>query len=179
MSKSSSSPASWSTWWSGKTLWAALVVALLLPACGYQLTAQAPIDLPQDSTRLFLGKVVNPTTETWFEPMLRSSLRDELTRRGNVTWVDRDVAEAIVNLDVRSYSSSDVVKGRDDVTFKSEARVQMEASFYNARTNALIWASGPVTATETYRGAEGKRAATQAAIDLAVRMIADRLGQKF
>jgi outer membrane lipopolysaccharide assembly protein LptE/RlpB len=166
-------------WWSSRIFWAALAVALVLPACGYQLTAQAPIDLPQDSSRLFLGKVVNPTTETWFEPMLRTSLRDELTRRGNVTWVDRDEAQATVNIDVRAYSTSDVVKGRDDVTVKSEARVQMEVSFFDAKTNALIWTSGPVTAAETYRGPGGKRHATEAAIELATRMVADRLSQKF
>jgi outer membrane lipopolysaccharide assembly protein LptE/RlpB len=166
-------------WWSSRILWAALAVLLFLPACGYQLTAQAPIDLPQDSTRLFLGKVVNPTTATWFEPMLRTSLRDELTRRGNVTWVGRDEAQATVNIDVRAYSTSDVVKGRDDVTLKSEAHIQMEVTFFDAKTNALIWTSGPVMASESYRGAEGKRIATEAAIELATRMVADRLSQKF
>jgi len=179
LSKSSLSPASWSTWWSGSVFAALLCVVLLLPACGYQLTAQAPIDLPQDSTRLFLGKVTNPTTETWIEPMLRTSLRDELTRRGNVTWVGEDEAQATVNVDVRSYSTADSVKGRDDVTVKSQARIQMVVSFYSAKTNALIWTSGPVSASESYRGISQKRDATQDAIDLAVRMVADRLSQKF
>lgn len=169
-----------------------LCIALFLPACGYQLTARAPIQLPDDSTRLYLNKVTNPTTETWLEPMLRSSLRDELTRRGNVTWVDREQAEATVNIDVRSYSTSDALKGRDDVTLKSSASIHMVVTFYSAKTNALIWTSGPVTASESYRGSGGtrsstgelqynnaKREATQNAIDLAVRMVADNLGQKF
>jgi hypothetical protein len=127
-----------------------LCIALFLPACGYQLTARAPIQLPENSTRLYLNKVTNPTTETWLEPMLRSSLRDELTRRGNVTWVDREQAEATVNIDVRSYSTSDALKGRDDVTLKSAASIQMVVTFYSAKTNALIWTSGPVTASESY-----------------------------
>ena len=42
-----------------------LVIALLVPACGYHLTANEPLTLPQDSTKLFLSKVTNPTTETW------------------------------------------------------------------------------------------------------------------
>ncbi len=171
---------------------AVFCIALLLPACGYQLTARAPIQLPQDSTRLYLDKVTNPTTETWIEPMLRSSLRDELTRRGNVTWVSRDEAEATVNIDVRSYSTSDALKGRDDVTLKSAASIQMVVSFFSTTTNALIWTSGPITASESYRGpseiksstgtlqsTSGKREATQEAIDLATRMVADQLGQKF
>jgi hypothetical protein len=178
-------------WSSGNFLRAMLCVTLLLPSCGYQLSARAPIQLPRDSSRLYLSKVTNPTTETWLEPMLRSSLRDELTRRGNVTWVGRDEAEATVNIDVRSYSTSDSLKGRDDVTLKSEARILMVVTFYSATTNALIWTSGPVTASESYRGAGGaiatglfqstsaKREATQEAIDLAVRMVADRMGQKF
>lgn len=173
-------------------MWAVLCIALTLPACGYQLTARSPIQLPEGSTRLYLSKVTNPTTETWLEPMLRSSLRDELTRRGNVTWVDRDQAEATVNIDVRSYSTSDALKGRDDVTLKSAASIQMVVTFYNAKTNDLIWTSGPITASESYRGTtetrsstgalqsnSAKREATQDAIDLAVRMVADNLGQKF
>jgi len=173
-------------------VWAVLCFALLLPSCGYQLSARAPIQLPQGSTRLYLNKVTNPTTETWLEPMLRSSLRDELTRRGNVSWVGRDEAEATVNIDVLSYSTSDSLKGRDDVTLKSQAQFLMVVTFYSTKTNALIWTSGPVAASESYRGAGGtitstgllqstsaKREATQGAIDLAVRMVADQLGQKF
>ncbi len=164
-------------WWSGRIL--LLALALLLPACGYQLTAQAPIDLPRDSSMLFLDKVTNPTTETWLGPMLRNSLRDELTRRGNVTWVGRDAAQATVNVDVRTYSTSDAVKGLDDVTVKSEVRIQMEVSFFSTKRGALIWTSGPVIATESYRGTDQKREATQDAVDLAMRMVADRLSQKF
>jgi len=177
---------------SGNLLWAVLCIALLLPACGYELTARAPIQLPQDSTRLYLDKVTNPTTETWIEPMLRSSLRDELTRRGNVIWVDRDEAEATVNIDVRSYSTADSLKGRDDITLKSAASIQMVVTFFSTKTNALIWTSGPIMASESYRGpsetqsstgtlqsTSGKREATQEAIDLATRMVADQLGQKF
>lgn len=173
-------------------MWAVLCIALLMPACGYQLTARAPIQLPQDSTRLYLDKVTNPTTETWIEPMLRSSLRDELTRRGNVTWVNRDEAEATVNIDVRSYSTSDSLKGRDDVTLKSAASIQMVVTFFSTKTNALIWTSGPILASESFRGASEiqsssgtlqststKREATQEAVDLAVRKVADQLGQKF
>jgi len=166
-------------WLSGRVFQLLLCLALLLPACGYQLTAQAPIDLPRDSTQLFLAKVTNPTTETWLDPMLRNSLRDELTRRGNVTWVGRDEAQATVNVDVRAYSTSDAVKGRDDVTVKSEVRIQMEVTFFSTKTSALIWTSGPVIASESYRGWSNKREATQSAVDLAVRMVADRLSQKF
>lgn len=192
MSKSSSFPENWSTWSSGSIIWAVLCIALLLPSCGYQLTANAPIDLPQSSTRLFLNKVTNPTTETWMEPMLRSTLRDELTRRGNVTWVGQDEAEATVNVEVRSFSTSDSLKGRDDVTLKSEALIQMEVSFFSTKTNALIWTSGPIVASESYRkmsegqsssgnlqSSSAKREAAQGAIDEAVRMVADRLAQKF
>ena len=177
---------------SGNLSWAVLCIALSLSACGYELTARAPIQLPQDSTRLYLDKVTNPTTETWIEPMLRSSLRDELTRRGNVTWVDRNEAEATVNIDVRSYSTADSLKGRDDVTLKSAASIQMVVTFFSTKTNALIWTSGMIQASESYRGSggsrtdtgvlqksSGKREATQEAIDLAMRKVADQLGQKF
>ena len=78
------------------------------------------------------------------------------------------------------------------MTLTSSASIQMVVTFYSTKTNALIWTSGPVTASESYRGSGGsrsstgelqsnsaKREATQSAIDLAVRMVADNLGQKF
>lgn len=163
----------------------AVLCIAILSACGYQLTAQGPIVLPENSTKLFLNKVTNPTTETWLEPMLRNSFRDELTRRGNVTWVGPDEAEASVNIDVRKFSTSSSVKGRDDRTIKSSASIQMEVTFISNKTNALIWTSGPVLAAESFRAATssqfdtGARLASKDAIDLAVRMVADRLSEKF
>ena len=125
--------------WLSARLWTiALIVLCLLPACGYQLTAQSPINLPAGNTKLFLKKVTNPTTETWFEPT-----------------------------------------GQNDETLKSKAMVHLEISFYSADTHALIWNSGPVVASESYRGTGSKRDATQKAIDLAMRIAADRLSQNF
>lgn len=179
MSKSLSSPASWSTWWSARILGAILVVALLATACGYHLTAQEPIVLPEDSTKLFLTKVTNPTTESWMDPMLRTALRDEFTRRGKVTWVEREHAEATVTVAVTSYSSSTALTGQDDQTLKSAATINLTVNFYNARTTVLIWTSGPVVASESFRGAKTKRDATQKAVELAMRMVADRMSQNF
>lgn len=159
--------------------WSILLILLLCPACGYQLTAQQPLALPQDSTRLFLSKVSDPTTETWLEPMLRSSLRDELTRRGKVTWVDQDEAQALVTIDVRQYSFGTAVEGRDSTTVKSSAQIHLVVSFYNAQNNAMIWTSGPIMASESFRGAENKQAATQRAVILAMRMVADRMSYTF
>ena len=45
----------------------------------------------------------------------------------------------------------------------------------------LLWYDDArlVTASESYRGAGAKRQATQNAVDLAMRMVADRLAQQF
>lgn len=155
------------------------MIALLLPACGYHLSAQEPLVLPQESSKLFLTKVTNPTTETWMDPMLRTALRDEFTRRGKVTWVERDQAEATVTLDVASYSASSSLTGADDTTLKSTATIVLTVNFYNARNNVLIWTSGAVVASESFRGTETKRDATQKAVELAMRMVADRMSQNF
>ena len=93
---------------------------------------------------------------------------------------------------MRSYSTSDSLKGRDDVTLKSSANILMVVTFFSAKTNALIWTSGPISASESFRGGSGtitstglvqtssaKREATQEAVDMAVRKVADQLGQKF
>lgn len=164
--------------WCARRTWIVLLF-LLTSACGYQLTAQEPISLPQDSTRLFLSKVSDPTTETWLEPMLRSSLRDELTRRGKVTWVDQGEAQALVTVEVRQYSAGTAVEGRYNTTIKSSAQIHLVVTFYSAQNNALIWTSGPIVVKESFRGPENKQAATQRAVDLAVRMVADRMSYNF
>lgn len=113
------------------------------------------------------------------EPMLRRAIRDELTRRGKVTWVDRESAQATVTVDVQQYSTSTVLEGRDERTLKSSAQILLVVNFLDAETNTLIWTSGPVVGRETYRDERGKRQATQDAVDLAVRIVADRMNRNF
>lgn len=46
--------------------------------------------------------------------MLRTIIRDEFTRRGQVTWVEREEAQSLVYVDVGEYSTSGSVTGIDD-----------------------------------------------------------------
>jgi len=139
-------------WSFNKKCIACIVLLCALTGCGYTFSGMAPIDLPQGKKRLCITKFINPSTEAWLEPSLRSELRDEFTRRGQVTWVQKDEAETLVTIRVLTYSSSSTLKASDDETVKSAIQLSIEVQMYNAEDHTLIWSSGTIYASESYRG---------------------------
>jgi outer membrane lipopolysaccharide assembly protein LptE/RlpB len=154
----------------------------LTASCGYHLSSSAPITLPEGMTRLFLEEIDNPTTESWLEPALRSALRDELSRRGRIEWVDKDRAEGLVRLDIEQYTASAKLENAKEQTVKSEVRLRLRGRIFRSRDHHLLWESGTVLATESFVGPrEGteQREAQRQVVDLAVEKLADNLGQGF
>jgi outer membrane lipopolysaccharide assembly protein LptE/RlpB len=156
-----------------------VLAALLLTGCGYQLSSMAPITLPKEQTRLYIAKVTNPTIESWIEPRLRSSLRDELTRRGGVQWVEPSLAETKVEVIVHSFSTSSSVKGEDDETVRSSASITLEVQLFDRQDHAMLWTSGRVTDQESYSGKAQRQEAALTAMEEAIRKSADRLSDQF
>ncbi|HKK33341.1 MAG TPA: LPS assembly lipoprotein LptE [Desulfomicrobiaceae bacterium] len=155
------------------------LAALLLTGCGYQLSSMAPITLPKEQTRLYIAKVTNPTIESWIEPRLRSSLRDELTRRGGVQWVERNQAETEVEVIIHSFSTSSSVKGEDDETVRSSASITLEIQLFDRQDHAMLWTSGPVSGQESYSGDSQQEEAAFDAMEEVIRKSADRLSDQF
>ena len=143
----------------------------------------APITLPGGHTRLYIAKVTNPTIESWIEPRLRSSLRDEFTRRGSVEWVERAEAQSLVEILVHSFSSATSVKGEDEETVRSSAVITLEVQIFDSSDHALLWTSGRISGQESYTGSgsnDPKRLeASYTALEEAVRKSADRLSDQF
>ncbi|WP_462324066.1 LPS assembly lipoprotein LptE [Desulfoplanes sp.] len=139
----------------------------------------APIDLPKGQTLLCITKFVNPSTQAWLEPSLRAELRDEFTRRGQVRWVSRNKAETLVTIRVIRYSSSSTLKGADDETVTSAIQLDLAVDMYNAADRSVIWTSGTVRASQSFKGESNKQKAREDAVSLATERIADRLGQAF
>jgi outer membrane lipopolysaccharide assembly protein LptE/RlpB len=156
-----------------------VLAALFLTGCGYQLSSMAPITLPREQTKLYITKVTNPTIESWIEPRLRSSLRDEFTRRGGVQWVDRNRAETLVEVIIHSFSTSSSVKGEDDETVRSSASISLEVQLFDGRDHALLWTSGRVSDQESYSGEGQRQEAAFDALEEAIRKSADRLSDRF
>jgi len=164
-------------------IWALLVpLAVWLQGCGYQLSASAPIALPEGMSALYLEGVSNPTTQSWLEPSLRSALRDEFTRRGQVSWVDRQDADGLLKIDILSYTSGTKLENALEETVRSQVVLRLQATISRGSDQTMAWSSGRVSARESFSGAEDgpeARDAEQRVVALAVEKLADTLGQEF
>ncbi len=159
-----------------------LAAILVLPGCGYHMSASAPIALPESMTTLYLEKVSNPTTQSWLEPTLRSTLRDEFTRRGQVRWVEKHQAEGLLEIGIVSFTSGTKLENALEETVRSEIVLQLQATISRKADQTVAWDSGRITARESFNGPKGSteaRDAEQRVVDLAVEKLADTLGQEF
>jgi len=159
-----------------------LVAALALSGCGYQLSASAPIALPEGMTALYLENIVNPTTQSWLDPTLRSTLRDEFTRRGQVRWVEKQEADGLLEIEILSYTSGTKLENALEKTVRSQVVLQLQASILRGTDQTRAWSSGRISARESFSGLEDgpeARDAEQRVVDLAVEKLADSLGQEF
>ncbi|WP_291321704.1 LPS assembly lipoprotein LptE [Desulfonatronospira sp.] len=170
---------------------AALILMLTLSVgCGYNFTGMAPVDMPGDVSRLYLSRVDNPTLEVWLEPYVRTNFRDEFSRRADISWVDREEAQAYVVIDILNYRVSDGLTGAGDRTIRSQVRLDLDVRMYDSRTSDLLWSSGGVHGSGSYFPAHdqasvpgestpGERQAAREAVEEALRLAADRLGTGF
>lgn len=160
---------------------AALVLALVVCSCaGYRAASdrEAPLKLPEQFRDLYLRSVDNPTMEPGLEAQLRSALRDELTRRARVLWVDRERATAYVDLTVHQFTSQTSLTGADDETIKSTASIELSAAIVRRSDGSRIWSADHVSYGQTYSG-DARSQAEQAVLDIAVRRLVDRMGQAY
>jgi len=156
-----------------------LAMALvLLAGCGYKNTQSGPVALPENKRKLFFEELENPTLETDLYARIRSLMRDELTRRGQVAWVQRGAAEGLLRVEIHAFTSKASVKGEDDETLRSTASITLEADILDAADRSVLWTSGRVGASETFTTG-GQEDAEDRVILLVVERLVDRLGQDF
>ncbi len=157
------------------------LMAVGLCSCGYQFAgsgSKAPFVLPQEYSKLWFKGVENPTVETWLGSTIRSLLRDEITNRGQAQWVDKDEADAYLEVTVQHFSHETKVSGDNDESLKYSASISMVVSIRSARTGKQLWSSGKVSASESFYGAETYQARLSA-VELAVERAVDRMSQNY
>jgi outer membrane lipopolysaccharide assembly protein LptE/RlpB len=157
---------------------ALLGLALLLSACGYNLGSEGPVSLKPANRALYIERVDNPTAYTWLEPRLRSLFRDEVTRRGWATWVERKQATGLVVITVRNYLRNTGVYGRDDKTLRYSAGLTLSARVISPLDGSVLWDSGMVSWSENFSPGE-EQAVDALVTDLAVRQLVDRMTQGY
>jgi hypothetical protein len=155
------------------------MIPLLLSACGYGFGPQrADFVLPEDRRALFIIEVDNPTTESWLEPTLRADLRDELTRRGHISWTDRNRATALVRVTIESYSRPRALTGKEETTVYRNASIKVNMRIVDPVDNTAIWSSGSVQAQYPFLQGD-EREADETVVKLAVRQLADRMNESY
>ena len=155
-----------------------LCLVSCLTGCGYHFSSLSPVSLPQGYSCLYISRVVNPSQESWLEPKIRSYLRDELTRRGQMRWVSKDKAEVLVRINIKEFSTASV-KGKNDLSIKYVAQVVLEVQMLSAKDKALIWTSGQINGSKSYYNENEKREAAEQAVEKALDLVVDRLGNGF
>jgi hypothetical protein len=158
---------------------AGLCLAALAAGCGYSVGSSAPVVLPQGKRSLAINKVDNPTTELWLEPKLRSILRDELGGRGLAVWTDTSKAETLLNVRVMRLTRGAAVKDKRDKTLKYEVEIRLEGKLINGKDRTPLWESGAIMVSEYYYNEGDRESAEELCVTMAVRELADRMGQNF
>jgi hypothetical protein len=170
-------------WWHRNTLFlvmaGCLCLAVLAAGCGYSIGSSAPVVLPMGHRSLAVNKVDNPTTEIWLEPLLRSKLRDELGGRGVAVWTDSSKAESLLNVRIIRLTRGAAVKDKRDKTLKYEVEIRLEGKLINGKDRTPLWQSGPIMVSESYYSEGDRSAAEDLAVTMAVRELADRMGQAY
>lgn len=151
--------------------------ALALTACGYSM-GNAPVALKERFRTLAVSEVRNPSLEPSLSQQMRTFVRDELTRRGGVTWVDRSEAKGLVEIDIDRYYTRSGLSGYHDETLRLEAIIHARLRILSSEDGRVVWDSGKVEVGEPfYFGQEAEVRAEVA--ELAARRLADRLLQNY
>jgi hypothetical protein len=136
------------------------------------------VALPDDRRALFIEEIENPTLMTSLNFRLRSLIRDELSRRGNVRWVDAGEASAVMQIEILTFTSSVTVTGSQDQTLRSAAVIVINGTILSAADRSVLWTSGNVSARESFTSG-GEEDAEDRVIQLAVQRMVDRLAQNY
>lgn len=155
-----------------------LCVVFAVSACGYHNSATEPNRVGKQFREVAIAKVENPTLERWLEPKIRSMMRDEITRRGQLVWTDKSKAEALFNIRILELSDGSRILGDQDVTLKYDMTLQVQMQVTSAADGSLIWNSGPIEVTESYYTGE-EDTVKQLITKLIVRRLLDRMNQAY
>lgn len=157
-----------------------IFLLLVLAGCsGYSMGDGGSSVLSEEYRTLTIDEVVNPTTLAWMEPEVRKMLRDELNRRGTITWTDeRNKADALISFDIKRYNRPTAVAGQSDETLRSDAVFEFEATIRSSRSDAVLWRSGPMS--QSWPFFSGDEALADAEVlRLGIRRLADRMTQNY
>jgi len=132
-----------------------LFVALLLCGCGYHFPGHGGA-LPGGVKKLHIPLFVNRTAEPLLENEISNSVSEVLSRNSNISLVDSaDVAEAILEGEVQSYSAGALSYDKNDDISEYRATVTIAVRLRQAQDGRLLW-QGKLSWNEDYQAADDK-----------------------
>jgi len=157
----------------------ALLGLLLLSACGYSMGGADHSVLEPKFRTLAVSGVDNPTTQTWLEPRVRKLLRDELNRRGTITWTDDSAkADALIKITIERYNRPTSVEGAKEQTLRSTANFKFHATITSTVDDKVLWQSGTISQTWPFHTGQESMADDEVTM-LGIRQLADRMSESY
>ncbi|MFQ5895417.1 MAG: LPS assembly lipoprotein LptE [Nitrospinota bacterium] len=129
------SPRSWST--SCSRALAALL--LILPGCGYGLVGTARSEALRGIHRISIPIFDNITREPGIETTISSAVRNQFIQDGRLQVVETEVADAILEGRVKSYSLEPISFNREDAVAQYRLRVRVEVVLRDRNRDRVVF----------------------------------------
>jgi outer membrane lipopolysaccharide assembly protein LptE/RlpB len=154
---------------------AAVVLMLLLAACGYQFAGGG--DFPAGVSRVFIPMLENRSAETGAESILTNDLIYEFTRsRKESLAQERSLADGILTGTIVSLSVENIA--RSTVSTAVERRVTGILSLrLESPDGRILWASGNIVERQSYSVVDGSKTATDQKKSDAIAVVSKKLAE--
>jgi outer membrane lipopolysaccharide assembly protein LptE/RlpB len=156
---------------------ALLAAALLTASCGYHFPGQGRT-LPGGATSVYVAEFVNRTREPGLDTRVRSSLEDEITRRGVFELVpSRDGAAVSLEGSVDRLDVRPVAFSNSDQALQYETIATVSAQLRDTRNDAIVWSVSGLRANDSYGAVFGTVVAESSQFQEQSPIDAQQLGQ--
>ncbi len=133
---------------------ALLLLLFCLVGCGYNFPGKG--DLPAGVSRIYVPLFSNRSAEPLLENRLSSAVSEVFARNNRITLVEnRDQAEAILEGDIRSYSTRAVAYDSNDDISEYRSQMLVDARLLQVTDGRLLW-QGNVSWDDEYAAADDK-----------------------
>ena len=151
---------------------------LTTPTKGPTSSAAALPPLSGDIPTLKFKNVENPTLFPWLSYVIRTEVHDEFAARKLCRWVDSGKADYEIAIKVDNYTYRSWLTDTDNATMLYTAAMTLNATFYRADSNEVVWQSGNITYSQSYESVQERIAASELSRELA-RRLASSMRQAF
>jgi hypothetical protein len=154
-----------------------LAAALVVASCGYHFPGQGQV-LPGGGSSVYVGEFLNRTRDPGIEARVRSSLEDEIARRGIFKLVpSTDAAAVVLEGSVDRIETRPVAFSNTDEAVQYETIMTVSAQLRDNRNETVVWRLSGLRATDSYGAVFGTVVAESSQFQEQSPIDAQQLGQ--